>query len=98
MTPNTPRNHAEMTPEMKEEAAQKLGRLIEARLGFPAGRMKLGLLGVPGMPTKTALDVNADPPLSAEEETQVRALLVVLNDHLGGSPLIKAPAGFKALD
>lgn len=88
---NIPRRHADMSPEDKEEATRKLSVMIESALGLVPGRLRLSLLGVPGMSTKSALNVKADPPLSPEEEAEVLEFLTFINGEMGGSPIIQGP-------
>lgn len=68
--------------------ALAIAREIETMMGFPRGRLTAVIKAVHGLPFKTGVQFIGNPPLSPEETERIIDTMRVINDALGGSPLM----------
>jgi hypothetical protein len=81
--------HAEMPQEIRDLAARKLERFIRVLLDAPDERkITVSIEATPIGPEKSALNINAEPKLTAEETKMIYDAISMLNDAWGGRPLI----------
>lgn len=82
--------NTELTPEQIETARQLLLHHISEVTGRPPEQLRIEIYAMPAMPGKTALEVNAEPALTALESVKVNTWLMMMNASLGGSPVFGA--------